>query len=84
MEELEPEARVCERGHNLAQRVVPAVRDEPVRRRIRIGVGAVLLEAERVAMRPVGIRRAQLSGHDALDREDLRDGVDLGQIRSRS
>src|SRR5437867_11461660 len=48
VEEIQPEAGVDEGGDDLAERVVPAVLDEALRRRVPVGIRALHLEPQRL------------------------------------
>ncbi len=80
MEELQPEARVRERGHDLAEGVVPAVLDEPFRGRIAMNKRAVRI-AIRTALADLPIAKDILvvtpeHTHD-LQWEVAQDATDL-------
>ena len=70
VERLDAQARVDERGDDLAEAVVPAVLRLLADVGRRVGVRALDLEHERLAVLPVRIGEAQLTGRDALVLED--------------
>ena len=71
-EGLDAQAGIDERGHDLAEAVVPAVLDDALADIGRgVGVGAGHLEAERVAVLPVRVVQAEFAWRDALVLEGL-------------
>ena len=74
LERLDPQAGVDERRDDLAEAVVPAVFLLLADVGGRVGVGALDVEDQRVAMLPVRVREPQLAGRHALASKTLKTG----------
>ena len=76
-ERLDPQPGVDQRGHDLAEAVVPAVLGLLADIGRRVGVRALHREGQRLVVLPVRVAEAELAGGHALVLEHLRDRVDL-------
>ena len=81
-ERVDPQAGLDERGHDLAEAVVPAVLLGHGDRGVRIGIRADVVEGERRPVLPVRVDEPQLARLHALVLERVRDRVDLRDVEA--
>jgi len=79
VKEIDAQAGRCQRGHNLAQAVAPAVLELLGDLRAAVRIRALRGEADWLGMTEVGIPKPQVS-HAVAVIEDPSDGMDLGDV----